>query len=112
MKQLFQATEYLHSKNICHRDLKPDNLLVTQKERYLNDEMELKTLEPEYTDQVKIKVIDFNVAVEQTEEDPLIKGGTGLKEWSAPETRSKLHTDNKIDCWTLGCIMFLMCTGT
>ena len=56
-------------------------------------------------------MIDFNVAVEQTDDEPLIRGGTGLKEWSAPETRSKLHTDNRIDCWTLGCVMFLLCTG-
>ena len=41
----------------------------------------------------------------------MIKGGTGLKEWSAPETRQSLYSDFKIDCWTLGCIMFLLCTG-
>ena len=56
-------------------------------------------------------MIDFNVAVEWTEEDPRISGGTGLKEWSAPETRNKLHTDSKIDCWTLGCVMYFLCTG-
>ena len=28
MVQLFQAVEYLHRNNICHRDLKPDNIMV------------------------------------------------------------------------------------
>ena len=34
-----------------------------------------------------VKVIDFNVAVQLEGEEDKIKGGTGLKEWSAPETR-------------------------
>ena len=37
---------------------------------------------------VRIKVIDLNVAFEVTPEDPRIRFGTGLKEWSAPETRN------------------------
>lgn len=44
--------------------------------------------------------------------DSKITGGTGLREWSAPETRTKLQTDFNIDCWSLGCLMFLLCTGS
>ena len=45
------------------------------------------------------------------DKDTKIRGGTGLREWSAPETRLSLFTDLTIDCWTLGCIMFLLSTG-
>ena len=54
MTQLFQAIEYLHRNRICHRDLKPDNILVAQKQP------------------IKIKVIDFNVAVELDDDETLI----------------------------------------
>ena len=56
-------------------------------------------------------MIDFNVAVKVDDEDSKISGATGLKEWSAPETRTSLQNDFNIDCWTLGCLMFLLCTG-
>ena len=26
--QILNATQYMHSKNVCHRDLKPDNILL------------------------------------------------------------------------------------
>lgn len=53
-----------------HRDLKPDNLMVTTGPL--------------------VTIIDFNVAHDLKKEssDGKIKGSTGLKEWSAPETRS------------------------
>ena len=61
--------------------------------------------------QIQVKIIDFNVAIKLQDETSKIHGCTGLKEWSAPETRNKPHTDFKIDCWTLGCVMFLLSTG-
>ena len=46
-RQLIQAVDHLHRHQICHRDLKPDNVLVTVMD-----------------DEVLLKVIDFNVAVD------------------------------------------------
>ena len=60
---------------------------------------------------LSVKIIDFNVAV-KVDETAKITGGTGLKEWSAPETRKQSHNDFKIDSWTLGCVMYFLCTGS
>lgn len=62
-------------------------------------------------DPIKVKVIDFNVAIEVSKTNPRIRGGTGLREWSAPETYKSFYSDFKIDSWTLGCVMYLLCTG-
>ena len=94
MGKLFLATEYLHRNNVCHRDLKPDNIIITK----LSDLV------------YRVMIIDFNVSVEVNPDTGKIRGWTGLREWSAPETRLKLN-DYKIDCWTLGCIFYYLCTG-
>ena len=100
MGKLFQATEYLHRNNICHRDLKPDNIMLTA-----DGKSEFK-FEP-----LKVKIVDFNVAVEVDQDTQKIIGATGLREWSAPETRQKGVSDLKIDSWSLGCVMYYICTG-
>ena len=43
-KQLFRAITHLHHHGICHRDIKPDNIVLSE-------------------DYSKLKIIDFNTAV-------------------------------------------------
>lgn len=47
VKQIFEALEYLHSKNICHRDIKLENIIINEKTK-------------------QIKLIDFGFAVYST----------------------------------------------
>ena len=73
--QLLTAFENVHQAGICHRDLKPDNIIIRK--------------EPN----IHVTLIDFNVAVATKAATGLIEGNTGQKEWVAPETRSQSKYD-------------------
>ena len=40
-----------------------------------------------------------------------MSGGTGLKQWSAPETRQRSFYGKEIDSWSIGCMLYCMITG-
>lgn len=93
MSQALDALVYMHAERVCHRDLKPDNIIVNPMDNSL-------------------KIIDFNVSAQYEKGasgyTDTIQGGTGLKEWSAPETRTSLTYSAKCDSWSMGLILSFM----
>lgn len=92
-RQLLHAVDHLNRHSVCHRDLKPDNLVVTQQgERF------------------RLKLIDFNVAWDSSK-SPLIYGASGTVAFSAPETRRWLAYNEKCDVWSVAFIVLFMLSG-
>ena len=86
MRQVLEGLKYMHERCICHRDLKPDNILL-------------------YEDS-SIKLCDFGSSKKLTKETDNNFPHVVSRYYRAPEL-SLCHTDydTKIDIWAAGCIL-------
>lgn len=85
MHQMFRALKYLHSAEVLHRDLKPQNILVNC--------------------DLKVRVCDFGLA---RTNQPLEGSATGYVTtmwYRAPEVMlTWQHYTSALDMWSIGCI--------
>lgn len=83
--ELLDAMEYFHSKQVIHRDLKPDNILITNNGN-------------------NVKIIDFGLS--DADDYVILKQAAGTRKYAAPE---QLIPNNTIDCradiYSLGIIL-------
>ena len=89
--QIINGVEYIHSKGIAHRDLKLENLLLTE-------------------DNI-IKIIDFGLSHEFNGKD-LLKTKCGSPSYASPELIAQPFYDGfKSDIWCCGIILYAMLCG-
>ena len=94
MKQILGAVNYLHYHGVCHRDVKPENIL-------------LSTME----ENSQLKLIDFGLSEIVKDMDDIIKGKeVGTLYYMAPEVISGDYTE-KCDVWSCGVILYIMLSG-
>jgi serine/threonine-protein kinase len=88
------ALKHAHDQNMIHRDIKPDNILVTSKG--------------------VVKVADFGLAKAIDEDVSMTQSGTGLGTplYMAPEqARNAKHVDKRTDIYALGSTLYYFLTG-
>jgi calcium-dependent protein kinase len=99
MKQIVDAIRYLHKKKILHRDLKLENLMISEIEKDINTGEEY----------FWIKIIDFGTAkiFERKKKEKEIIGSSY---YIAPEVLKKNYNE-KCDTWSVGVILYMTLTG-
>eukprot|EP00428_Durinskia_dybowskii_P039452 CAMPEP_0170276044 /NCGR_PEP_ID=MMETSP0116_2-20130129/38007_1 /TAXON_ID=400756 /ORGANISM="Durinskia baltica, Strain CSIRO CS-38" /LENGTH=598 /DNA_ID=CAMNT_0010527317 /DNA_START=60 /DNA_END=1854 /DNA_ORIENTATION=+ len=99
-----RALAFLHNcqQPVIHRDLKPPNLLLTStKELKVTDFGISKLLEPEVPGGDVAAVTSI----------PTYANGKGTRRYMAPEVIRHEKYTNSVDIYSLGLIMWFMCTG-
>ncbi|CAI5730668.1 unnamed protein product [Hyaloperonospora brassicae] len=89
--EMVLALEHLHVKGIIHRDLKPENVLLGADGH--------------------IRLTDFGLAKEMTDEDGSTSTMCGTNEYMPPEMIRRKAYNQAVDWWALGALIYEMVTG-
>ena len=104
INQLVKTLKFLHTtKEITHRDLKPDNILFEEPDPNAAD------YNP---DRIRVKLTDFGFATFFNTDTSTMRMGLGTARYMAPELLSSGVHDYKVDIWALGVITYLALAGT
>ena len=90
--QVAEVFKYMNGFGIIHRDIKPDNILIS--------------------DEGEVKVVDFGLSREEHQQTVSIRGEmSGTPQYLAPEYIDGKNLSNKVDIYSLGITLFYMTSG-
>ena len=94
--QTAEALEEAHSKSIVHRDIKPGNILIVERDR----------------SRLQVKLLDFGLA-RLNQATKLTREGTqlGTAAYMSPEQVEGSPVDLRSDVWSLGVVLYEMVSG-
>ena len=90
--QLVNGIQYLHKNNVVHRDMKPENIMLTK--------------------DMIVKIGDFGLSKFFKSTETRLKTNCGSPCYSAPEVlRGNRYKPKPVDIWGLGIILYCMVCG-
>jgi calcium/calmodulin-dependent protein kinase I len=98
IKSVLEGIKYCHDRNIVHRDMKPENLLLSA-----------------FEDDAAIKITDFGFATQaqvSVNKKIELKGKCGTADYVAPEILNSKSYDLAVDMWSIGVITYVLLSGT
>ncbi|MBR4365713.1 MAG: serine/threonine protein kinase, partial [Bacteroidaceae bacterium] len=90
MGELIEGVKYLHQNDVVHRDLKPQNIMVTRNGH-------------------NVKIIDFGLA--DTDAYAVLKQPGGTERYMSPEQKAGGNPDMRNDIYSIGVILSQMGLG-
>src|SRR5690606_11492067 len=90
-RQIARGLEAAHRRRLIHRDLKPNNVMITEDGR--------------------AKILDFGLAAHTGEARHELRGA-GTPGYMSPEQIQGLELDSRTDLWSFGCLLHECLTGS
>ncbi|XP_074639921.1 death-associated protein kinase 2 [Gouania willdenowi] len=94
LKQILEGLRFIHSKNIAHFDLKPENIMLSDKA----------------SPHPNIKLIDFGLARHFCEGEAY-RSTSGTPQYIAPEVINYEPLGTAADMWSIGVITYILLSG-
>ncbi|XP_066508902.1 death-associated protein kinase 2-like [Hoplias malabaricus] len=94
LKQILKGVAFMHSKQIAHFDLKPENIMLSDKT----------------ADHPEIKIIDFGLAQRLTPGEEY-RSLCGTPQYIAPEVINYEPLSTSSDMWSIGVITYILLSG-
>ena len=89
MRSLFQAINHCHAQNVVHRDIKPDNIMITANNT--------------------VRLIDFGLS-KASRNNRQLTTMAGTPYYMAPEVLEGAYS-KKADIWSLGVLLYTLVCG-
>ncbi len=106
--QILNSIKYLHSLNIAHRDIKPDNIIITK------DKKKVKLID--FGSSCELKELNYEKEYEEIKKKEknakkTFKFFIGTPGFISPECIHNKFSDKRSDYYSLGCLLYNLLIG-